>query len=139
MFTVLCCLCCFFVMILRPPRSTRTDTLFPYTTLFRSDAAEVEKEGAEAAAVARHQRAHLLHAIEPDRHDARIDVGHGAGEEQRVCAGQPQDDGARAARAEAGSAAEARGAAAAALAGLPHPPEQHHRPPEPGTPPQRAP
>src|SRR3546814_13133690 len=26
----------FFLMILRPPRSTRTDTLFPYTTLFRS-------------------------------------------------------------------------------------------------------
>src|SRR3546814_3685471 len=26
-------------MILRPPRSTRTDTLFPYTTLFRSKAA----------------------------------------------------------------------------------------------------
>src|SRR3546814_13533257 len=31
-------LCCvfFFLMIRRPPRSTRTDTLFPYTTLFRS-------------------------------------------------------------------------------------------------------
>src|SRR3546814_10793348 len=28
------CLC--FLMIRRPPRSTRTDTLFPYTTLFRS-------------------------------------------------------------------------------------------------------
>src|SRR3546814_9122125 len=27
----------FFLMILRPPRSTRTDTLVPYTTLFRSD------------------------------------------------------------------------------------------------------
>src|SRR3546814_1003459 len=27
---------CFFLMKLRPPRSTRTDTLFPYTTLFRS-------------------------------------------------------------------------------------------------------
>src|SRR3546814_4610864 len=27
-------------MILRPPRSTRTDTLFPYTTLFRSHAAQ---------------------------------------------------------------------------------------------------
>src|SRR3546814_17856120 len=27
---------CFFLMIRRPPRSTRTDTLFPYTTLFRS-------------------------------------------------------------------------------------------------------
>src|SRR3546814_1767268 len=26
----------YFLMILRPPRSTRTDTLFPYTTLFRS-------------------------------------------------------------------------------------------------------
>src|SRR3546814_20705356 len=34
------CLCMFFffffLMIRRPPRSTRTDTLFPYTTLFRS-------------------------------------------------------------------------------------------------------
>src|SRR3546814_3695909 len=27
-------------MIRRPPRSTRTDTLFPYTTLFRSEAAQ---------------------------------------------------------------------------------------------------
>src|SRR3546814_13277964 len=27
-------------MIRRPPRSTRTDTLFPYSTLFRSDLAE---------------------------------------------------------------------------------------------------
>src|SRR3546814_11018429 len=30
---------CFFLMIRRPPRSTRTDTLFPYTTLFRSNVA----------------------------------------------------------------------------------------------------
>src|SRR3546814_46581 len=29
-------MCFFFLMIRRPPRSTRTDTLFPYTTLFRS-------------------------------------------------------------------------------------------------------
>src|SRR3546814_116012 len=29
----------FFLMIRRPPRSTRTDTLFPYTTLFRSQEA----------------------------------------------------------------------------------------------------
>src|SRR3546814_4617713 len=27
---------CFFLMTRRPPRSTRTDTLFPFTTLFRS-------------------------------------------------------------------------------------------------------
>src|SRR3546814_12475705 len=33
----------FFLMVRRPPRSTRTDTLFPYTTLFRSVAAVVEK------------------------------------------------------------------------------------------------
>src|SRR3546814_1429640 len=31
----------FFLMIRRPPRSTRTDTLFPYTTLFRSAGAGV--------------------------------------------------------------------------------------------------
>src|SRR3546814_8182863 len=30
------CIFFFFLMIRRPPRSTRTDTLFPYTTLFRS-------------------------------------------------------------------------------------------------------
>src|SRR3546814_1734355 len=29
-------ICFVFLMIRRPPRSTRTDTLFPYTTLFRS-------------------------------------------------------------------------------------------------------
>src|SRR3546814_7972993 len=29
-------------MIRRPPRSTRTDTLFPYTTLFRSDMTDAE-------------------------------------------------------------------------------------------------
>src|SRR3546814_3882671 len=31
----------FFLMIRRPPRSTRTDTLFPYTTLFRSGVASI--------------------------------------------------------------------------------------------------
>src|SRR3546814_2819597 len=32
-----CDLCCFCLMIRLPPRATRTDTLCPYTTLFRSD------------------------------------------------------------------------------------------------------
>src|SRR3546814_7663549 len=32
------CIFLFFLMRRRPPRSTRTDTLFPYTTLFRSPA-----------------------------------------------------------------------------------------------------
>src|SRR3546814_17222640 len=34
--TVFCLQCCCFLMLRRPPRSTRTDTPFPYTTLFRS-------------------------------------------------------------------------------------------------------
>src|SRR3546814_13993858 len=40
-------------MLRRPPRSTRTDTLFPYTTLFRSD------EDRGAAYHPRHDRRHL--------------------------------------------------------------------------------
>src|SRR3546814_16576211 len=35
----------FFLMIRRPPRSTRTDTLFPYTTLFRSGSARLALGG----------------------------------------------------------------------------------------------
>src|SRR3546814_5502218 len=31
-------------MIRRPPRSTRTDTLFPYTTLFRSHSAHAQRQ-----------------------------------------------------------------------------------------------
>src|SRR3546814_15953781 len=38
------CFYVFFLMIRRPPRSTRTDTLFPYTTLFRSEDA-LDKAG----------------------------------------------------------------------------------------------
>src|SRR3546814_11533792 len=40
---------CFFLMIRRPPRSTRTDTLFPYTTLFRSRPGE-RRDGAPPGA-----------------------------------------------------------------------------------------
>src|SRR3546814_11165428 len=35
-------------MIRRPPRSTRTDTLFPYTTLFRSRALKINPESSAA-------------------------------------------------------------------------------------------
>src|SRR3546814_1850665 len=38
-------------MIRRPPRSTRTDTLFPYTTLFRSTAYEINAQPGDVAAV----------------------------------------------------------------------------------------
>src|SRR3546814_19553367 len=41
----------FFLMIRRPPRSTRTDTLFPYTTLFRSDVSDQDAVNAAVEAV----------------------------------------------------------------------------------------
>src|SRR3546814_7509797 len=37
----------FFLRIRRPPRSTRTDTLFPYTTLFRSPPSTTHKDFVE--------------------------------------------------------------------------------------------
>src|SRR3546814_7699384 len=53
-----------FLMIRRPPRSTRTDTLFPYTTLFRS-----LPFGLQAKAVARE------HAVRRLVVDAAVDIG----------------------------------------------------------------
>src|SRR3546814_13123235 len=43
----------FFLMIRRPPRSTRTDTLFPYTTLFRSSPWSPDRTMAQACALSR--------------------------------------------------------------------------------------
>src|SRR3546814_5636377 len=45
-------------MILRPPKSTRTDTLFPYTTLFRSGPAPPRTPGGRRAVPSR---------VDPDR------------------------------------------------------------------------
>src|SRR3546814_11739223 len=42
---------CLFLMIRRPPRSTRTDTLFPYTTLFRSTIKVLNAQNAGATGV----------------------------------------------------------------------------------------
>src|SRR3546814_2444384 len=52
-------------MIRRPPRSTRTDTLFPYTTLFRSaaEAALCPHCGAEQVADHLRQRADAVRAL----------------------------------------------------------------------------
>src|SRR3546814_14055491 len=40
-----CVYLCFLLMMRRPPRSTRTDTLFPYTTLFRSLQEQIDAAG----------------------------------------------------------------------------------------------
>src|SRR3546814_1173451 len=51
-------------MIRRPPRSTRTDTLFPYTTLFRSIGPdEVEPDGQSRVRLDRDSRAKLFGCI----------------------------------------------------------------------------
>src|SRR3546814_4360422 len=49
----------FFLMLRRPPRSTRTDTLFPYTTLFRSSPSGARRHGARAG---HHDRSAARHA-----------------------------------------------------------------------------
>src|SRR3546814_19876482 len=74
----------FFLMIRRPPRSTHTDTLFPYTTLFRS-----LHRGAVRAALARHLAGeerplppdlpHLLRAAGGRRGGARLRRRQSAG------------------------------------------------------------
>src|SRR3546814_16703048 len=46
------CIYFFFLMIRRPPRSTRTDTLFPYTTLFRSACAALWSRSDDLRSVA---------------------------------------------------------------------------------------
>src|SRR3546814_12284620 len=51
MYPVISVLCCFVLMIRLPPRSTRTDTLFPYTTLFRSHLAPQAGEVTEVERV----------------------------------------------------------------------------------------
>src|SRR3546814_14188365 len=52
-------------MIRRPPRSTRTDTLFPYTTLFRSDALDPQMDDPPAPIL--HDRDVRALAIEKTR------------------------------------------------------------------------
>src|SRR3546814_2290057 len=48
-------------MIRRPPRSTRTDTLFPYTTLFRSPGRVLAVPRIDEDAAAREQAMHVGH------------------------------------------------------------------------------
>src|SRR3546814_17405976 len=65
-------------MIRRPPRSTRTDTLFPYTTLFRSEVPKVVVEEATEPAGHPSDVAHDLNAAEAFDREAHelFDLGH---------------------------------------------------------------
>src|SRR3546814_15706253 len=82
-------------MIRRPPRSTRTDTLFPYTTLFRSVDAAVDDRR-----VVHRPRRVLVGALPGDLADeaerARApQVGHDGGEPEQP----PRDAGDRSGQA----------------------------------------
>src|SRR3546814_2916284 len=86
-------------MIRRPPRSTRTDTLFPYTTLFRArtrrGCAMAEQTGREpASAFADRLRARF--------EGAEVDVAMPRGEVGIVFAPDAWHDGCRALRDEFG-------------------------------------
>src|SRR3546814_11504412 len=75
-------------MIRRPPRSTRTDTLFPYTTLFRSLHEVVEAIGERNAA-----RRVGARAVDQQRHELllrgdRLDRGERAGQRRRGQCGE---------------------------------------------------
>src|SRR3546814_15734644 len=85
-------------MIRRPPRSTRTDTLFPYTTLFRSDREQYAKRqrqhlraGSAGNGRGRHEGFAVLRIIIEDRRGERDlamraagNLAHFEGEEARI-------------------------------------------------------
>src|SRR3546814_13996129 len=89
----------FFLRIRRPPRSTRTDTLFPYTTLFRS-AGLCRSVGARSARTVRLPPPGALHGA--DAQGARARHGIAAADARR-------GGGALSARGGGGAAQGRRG------------------------------
>src|SRR3546814_13762359 len=69
-------------MIRRPPRSTRTDTLFPYTTLFRSPVAGCSLRRSVADAPARAAADGLVDA--PHERPVRVHDEDELGDERRI-------------------------------------------------------
>src|SRR3546814_15446798 len=76
----------FFLMIRRPPRSTRTDTLFPYTTLFRS-LVEVVVLAAGTQAALDVGRAHVAALLGAQEYVLELDHARVGEQQGRVVAG----------------------------------------------------
>src|SRR3546814_10483904 len=77
----------FFLMIRRPPRSTRTDTLFPYTTLFRSVRfLSLDRGGEQRQIVETRRQAARLRAARFKLVEHRL----GAGDGRRRHPGEPR-------------------------------------------------
>src|SRR3546814_8861225 len=71
----------FFLMIRRPPRSTRTDTLFPYTTLFRSiDDEDAVEPLVPRGAIADRLDRRVVQPRQEEQDDDRAAHGHHAPE-----------------------------------------------------------
>src|SRR3546814_12895100 len=71
-----CCSCVFILMIRRPPRTTRTDTLFPYTTLCRSLAlAGLELVELVAAGLVLHRPVHAAPVVIGGGMQGEIGIG----------------------------------------------------------------
>src|SRR3546814_20569142 len=96
----------YFLMMRRPPRSTRTDTLFPYTTLFRSSCAGaapsvrgaegrvpiVRRHGVRAAKVrgAPSRRTRIVRGRDRGSEGTRTDTTRAAGDRGRRSSRSPQ-------------------------------------------------
>src|SRR3546814_15863657 len=74
----------FFVMIRRPPRSTRTDARFPYTTLFRSPARPRPRGRVAIGGQVGEGRAGDVQAVPRRRRQVLLQAGRGRA---RVAAG----------------------------------------------------
>src|SRR3546814_15122138 len=74
----------FFLMIRRPPKSTRTDTLFPYTTLFRSCLLQLGTVDQQRPGQARHQQRRRAQQEQRQVDAAQAAIQHDAVPAQKV-------------------------------------------------------
>src|SRR3546814_12531263 len=84
-----------FLMIRRPPISTLTDTLFPYTTLFRSEPLDIRPVanrrwtgGLTLPLLFRRQE--FQGALRPQGQMDAVDREHGSGDEAGICGAKEQ-------------------------------------------------
>src|SRR3546814_6656166 len=108
-------------MILRPPRSTRTDTLFPYTTLFRSDHVDL---GAGVGAGYDRAKSHGIGTRNVEHEEARRALRHGRpdfGGDARL--DRRKRDEQREAKTERDEERAGRGTGTVKVRSAAHPPE----------------
>src|SRR3546814_15303328 len=95
-------------MIRRPPRATRTDTLFPYTTLFRSGACDrrtkkppVDVSGTGKGIAGRGRAETALHLVGGKRREGRQSSPEQRGNDEQAAAAGDRIDETRERRYEA--------------------------------------